>query len=260
MITVLSLAAMLPVASAAASRPAFVWQGTVDGVIEIEMHNREVRVRAVEGASPEDSLWRLAKPLPTETVPVSLSVFESRGFVQVVSQPSLRNGYTLVIRIEDRQVGRSAYRLAANWNSGMEQVTRVTQSPVSVATELPESPLEKKKRAERQPKPKAAKDVRWEENGAVLKISGRAIWDGNVRGSARIAVSDRGASVLSGNAIGRMEWLGAKPDMKKARNARILSTSDASATIQDAPAADNGYTLTIEIVGGQGQTSFELAW
>jgi hypothetical protein len=257
---VLSLSAMLPIVAAAASRPAFVWQGTVDGVIEIEMHSREVRVRAIEGPLLEHSLWRLSKPLPSETVPVSLSVFESRGFVQVVSQPSLRNGYTLVIRIEDRQDGASPYRLAADWDSGMEQVSRVTQSPVSVAAELPESPLEKRKPAERQTKPKAPKDVRWEENGTVLKIAGRAIWEGTVRGSARIAVSDSGASVLSGDASGCIQWLGPKPDMKKARNVRILSASDASATIQDAPAADNGYTLTIEIGGGQGQTSFELAW
>ena len=63
----LSLLAMLPAVAAAASRPAFVWQGAVDGVVEIEMHSREVRVKAVEGAGPEDSLWRLSKPLPTET-------------------------------------------------------------------------------------------------------------------------------------------------------------------------------------------------
>ena len=256
----LSVLAILPAVASAASRPAFVWQGTVDGVVEIEMHNREVRVKAVEGAGPEDSLWRMSKALPTETVPVSLSVFESRGFVQVVSQPSLRNGYTLRIRIEDRQDGRSRYRLAANWDSGMEQVSRAAQSPVSVATELPESPLEKKHRPERREKQKTPKDVRWEENGTALKISGRGIWEGTVRGTARIAVSDAGASVLSGDASGRMKWLGRKPDMKKARNARILSMGEANATIQDAPTGDNGYTLTIEVGGGQGQTSFELAW
>jgi hypothetical protein len=251
---------MLPIMAAAASRPAFVWQGTVDGVVEIQMHSREIRVKTVQGASPERSLWRLSKPLPTETVPVSLSVLESRGFVRVVSQPSLRNGYTLVIRIEDRQDGQSVYRLAANWDSGMEQLSRVTQSPASVAAELPESPLEKKHRAERRPKDKVPKDVRWEENGTVLKISGRGIWQGTVSGAARIAVSAGGASVLSGNASGRMEWIGGKPDMKKARNARILSGSEARARIMDAPTEDNGYTLTIEIAGGQGQTSFELAW
>jgi hypothetical protein len=247
-------------AAAAGSRPAFLWQGMVDGVVEIEMHNREVRVKTVEGARPEDSLWRLSKPLPNETVPVSLRVFESRGFVRVVTQPSLRNGYALVIRIEDRQDGRSRYRLSADWDSGMEQVDRVTQLPVSVATELPESSLEKKHRAERRPKRKAPKDVRWEENGRVLKISGRGIWEGTVRGSARIAISERGASVLSGDASGRIEWLDPKPDMEKARNVRIVSVSDASATIQDAPAVDNGYTLTIGIGGAQGETRFELAW
>jgi hypothetical protein len=251
---------MLPGVATAASRPAFVWQGTVGGVIEIAVHSREVRVKAVDGAGPEPSLWRLSKPLPAETVPVSLSVLESRGFVRVVSQPSLRNGYTLVIRIEDRQDGRSPYRLAASWDSGMEQVSRATHSPVSVATELPESPLEKKHRSERRSKSKEPKDVLWEENGTRLKISGRGIWQGTVSGAARIAVSERGASVLSGNARGGIEWIGGKPDMKKARNARILSASDATATIKDVGTDDNGYTLTIEIEGGQGNTCFELAW
>ena len=65
-----------------------------------------------------------------------------------------------------------------------------------------------------------------------LKISGRAIWQGTVSGAARIAVSERGASVISGDATGGIEWIGGKPDMKKARNARILSAGDASATIR----------------------------
>jgi len=257
-VALLGLLLAAPMARAA-SRPAFVWQGMVDGVVEIAMHGREVRARPLEGSAVEDPLWRLSKPLPAETALVSLSILESRGFVHVVSQPTLRNGYTLVIRLEDRQDGRSLYRFAANWESGMEQVARATQSPVSVATELPESPLEKKHRSERPPKPKRAKDARWEENGRPLKITGRAIWEGTVRGTARIAVSERGASVLSGDANGRLEWIGAQSDIK-AGNARVLSFGAGHVKLADAASAPGGYTLTIEVTGGPGQTSFELAW
>ena len=66
--------------------------------------------------------------------------------------------------------------------------------------------------------------------------------------------------MLAGNANGRLASVGPLIDMKNAGDARVLSLSEASATIADAATARNGYTLTIEITGGTGPTSFELAW
>jgi hypothetical protein len=244
----------------AGSRPRFVWEGVVDGIVDIQVHSRDVRVKAVEGAPAENSLWRLTKALPDETVPVELKVLESRGYVHLVSEPALTNGYTLVIRIEDRQEGRSRYRFSVDWESGLEQLARAAHSPVTVTAELPISPLEAKRRADRPGREKSAKDIRWVTDGETLKISGRAIWAGRVNGTARIAVSERGASVLAGDANGRLASLGPSIDMKKAGDARVLSLSEAAVTIADAATARNGYTLTIEITGGTGPTSFELAW
>ena len=186
---------------------------------------------------------------------------ESRGFVKVVQQPDMTNGYTLTLRIEDRQDGISPYRILLDWQSGMERVDAFAGSPLTVASQLPESPLNKEhkpKRAEKAKAEKVKKDVRWEENGEHLNISGRAVWNGSVTGTARLSISETGVVVQSGAAKGECTWIGGPSAPKN--SARVLSLSERAHAETVVPASPrNDYTL-VEVTGGPGPIALELAW
>jgi hypothetical protein len=101
----------------AQQRPQFIWQGEVEGIDVLYVHADHVEARAQEGAPPQGVRFHFYDPLPETQQDAQLEVIQGRGYVHILDQPRLENGYTLAISIEDRQPGSSFYSLALHWDT-----------------------------------------------------------------------------------------------------------------------------------------------
>jgi hypothetical protein len=99
----------------AQGRPLFQWAGRVDREVRITMRDRELWTDA--SSSNDRGRFRsdVDAPLPRRDGQVRVRIESGRGDVDVVQQPSSRNGYTTIVRIQDRSGGADRYRLSAYW-------------------------------------------------------------------------------------------------------------------------------------------------
>jgi len=93
----------------------FEWSGRVDREIRIQADRNNASVMQLGSNERTSGRVRALNTLPSQEGTVTVSVLEGRGQVDVVQQPSARNGYTAVIRVRDPQGGASRYRVAAYW-------------------------------------------------------------------------------------------------------------------------------------------------
>ncbi len=99
--------------SAAADQPLFTWAGTVDREVYIVMHGNDISTQGVDAHLPYRA--RVNSAIPRGRGNVEVRVDEGRGNVAVIEQPSARNGYQTVIRVQDPVGGADRYRLTALW-------------------------------------------------------------------------------------------------------------------------------------------------
>lgn len=92
------------------------WRGRVDDVAEIRVQGGRVDTRTVSGRGAADVRAQLqGGALPARDVTVRVSDRSGRGRVSVVQQPHAWNGYTAVVRVEDRDAGAGYYDLDLTW-------------------------------------------------------------------------------------------------------------------------------------------------
>ena len=94
-------------------RTLFTWSGRVDREVYITMRGRDVRTRGVDAGLPNRA--RITEALPRNRGDVEVQLLDGRGDVDVVEQPSARNGYAATIRIRDPRGGADSYRVTAYW-------------------------------------------------------------------------------------------------------------------------------------------------
>jgi len=113
----LALFWLFPCVLFAQNRPQFVWQGQVDGIVILHLHDKRLDVQVQEGSPVERQQFQFHDPLPDTGQNVRLEVQEGRGLVHIVDQPKLDNHYTSAVAIEDRQPGSSFYSIALYWDA-----------------------------------------------------------------------------------------------------------------------------------------------
>lgn len=101
------------VAGVIADQQLFTWTGTVDREVFVVMRGRQVTTRGVDARLPNSARVNGAVPRGNGDVRVRLE--NGRGSVDVIEQPSARNGYQTVVRIRDPLGGTDRYRLTAYW-------------------------------------------------------------------------------------------------------------------------------------------------
>jgi hypothetical protein len=116
-VSLLLLGAAVGRPAAGQDRPAFVWQGKVDGVAILYLHTNRLDVKVKEGAPVAQQQFHFYHSLPQANRDVRLRVLEGRGYVHVVDQPTIDNQFTLAVSIEDRQEGSSFYSIALYWDT-----------------------------------------------------------------------------------------------------------------------------------------------
>jgi hypothetical protein len=92
----------------------FEWAGRVDREIRIQTGRNAAHIINM-GSNERNNGGRIRSfvSMPRQAGIVTVQVLEGRGNVDVIEQPSARNGYTAVIRLRDPDGGASRYRIAA---------------------------------------------------------------------------------------------------------------------------------------------------
>jgi hypothetical protein len=99
------------------NREYFRWKGRVDGVDDVLVRGSEVRIEHVSAMPIQKQDHRFSAPLPAAEVELRLEVLKGRGSVRLLEQPSKRNQYTAVIRLDDQeQSGASDYEFEISWS------------------------------------------------------------------------------------------------------------------------------------------------
>ena len=92
------------------------WSGRVDDVVEVRIQGRRVDFITRSGKELRDvNADIVGAGLPRANVRVEIDKRNGRGAVDVVQQPSAANGYTAIIRLEDRRSGADDYDFRARW-------------------------------------------------------------------------------------------------------------------------------------------------
>ena len=94
-----------------ADRALFTWTGRVDREVLIVVRGRDVSTRGFDARLPNRT--RVNSALPRTGANVVVQVNDGRGDVDVIEQPSARNGYQAVLRVRDPRAGADRYRLTA---------------------------------------------------------------------------------------------------------------------------------------------------
>lgn len=92
----------------------FEWAGRVDREIRIQAGRGNAQIINM-GSNERNNGGRIRSfnTMPRQAGIVRVQVIEGRGNVDVVQQPSARNGFTTVVRLRDPDNGASRYRIAA---------------------------------------------------------------------------------------------------------------------------------------------------
>lgn len=91
------------------------WSGEVDDTATIAITGRNVRTTSNLGGI-RNQRQNLRGGIPRDDVRVRLDRNEGRGTVRVIQQPSSRNNYTTLVRIEDKSGGRDRYSFTLEWD------------------------------------------------------------------------------------------------------------------------------------------------
>ncbi len=102
-----------PARALPADRTLFTWSGRVDREVYLVVRGRDVQTRGEDAYLPNRA--RVSDALPRATGAVLVQLNDGRGMVDVIEQPSARNGYQATIRITDPRGGADNYRVTAYW-------------------------------------------------------------------------------------------------------------------------------------------------
>lgn len=91
------------------------WRGRVDNVEDIRLQGNRVDTRTVSGGGASGVRSQISGGLPASDVTVRVNDRSGRGRVAVVQQPRAWNGYTAVVRVEDRDAGAAWYDFDVTW-------------------------------------------------------------------------------------------------------------------------------------------------
>lgn len=228
----------LTTVTGAAAKERFQWKGRVDGADDILIRGRSVRVDHL-GAKPiQYQDYRFSAYLPARAVEVELHPIEGRGTLRLLEQPSKRNDYTVVVRIEDDRGGASDYEFEIVWDEDDGWGNDWGND--------------------------GSNDVRWNDdydgNDGVFR------WKGRVDIGAEIEIRGGGYTVtdLGGQGVreDRVEFESSLPERDVPVSLRKLDGRGDVELIQ-APDAKNGYTAIIRIEDdkrGADNYELELRW
>ncbi|HYO79885.1 MAG TPA: hypothetical protein VES20_00665 [Bryobacteraceae bacterium] len=237
------------------SRPQLSWQGYVTGSATVYVQGDRVDVQGRDTGSVENPRVTLRDPLPAVRQTVQLDVRRGRGRVNVVEQPTPRNEYSAVVRIDPVGERPEFYQIDFFWNpdastSSMRDGRRSRDDDEGYAGTRRRDDYGRGTRSR-------AND---------RDASGEVTWSGNVDHEAIVEFRARRASTrtLRGAPVAgaRSDFSSALPRRETdVRLEKLEGRGDIE--LAEQPSADNGYAAVVRIrdnEGGAGQYAFRLVW
>lgn len=238
-------------ASIAADQPLFTWAGTVDREVYIVLHGNEISTQGRDANLPYRA--RVNSAIPRGRGEVEVRVEEGRGNVAVIEQPSARNGYQTVIRVQDPSSGADRYRLTAIWRdngvydrNGRDDGDRYDR-------------YDKKEKKDKRHRGEDYEDDRhdngrWDNrNPRADDIGGPGVlhWSGRVDDVAEIRIQGRRVEMItrSGAPLENVnsDIVGAGLPRRDLRVDVDQRTGRGSVYVAQQPNASNGYTAVIRV-------------
>ncbi len=101
----------------ASAQSSMTWNGRVDDVVEIVIRGRNADTRTISGRAYRDGRARFqGRGGRRDNSRADLNKEAGRGRVRVVQQPSRRNNFTTIVRIEDNKGGDDRYSFSLTWD------------------------------------------------------------------------------------------------------------------------------------------------
>lgn len=92
------------------------WSGLIDGADEIVLSGTNASLRHLDGNYPREIKVSFSAPIPQSSIRVSLISTLARGEIRIVQSPTLENGYSTVVRLDDnRKGGEKRYEFTLRW-------------------------------------------------------------------------------------------------------------------------------------------------
>jgi len=104
-----------PSQSVGRDRTLFIWNGTIDKEVVIQVNGRQVETRASALDASFAPRLEQRDELPRVVGNVDAHLANGRGDVDVLQQPSARNDFTALVRIRDPRGGTDNYRVVVTW-------------------------------------------------------------------------------------------------------------------------------------------------
>lgn len=99
----------------AQQRTLFQWAGRVDQEVQLTLNGRTLTTTNIGPSEPGSRGSNVLTTLPRTDGEVFVTTLDGRGQVDVIQQPTARNGFTAIVRVRDPQGGAGNYRLNAYW-------------------------------------------------------------------------------------------------------------------------------------------------
>jgi hypothetical protein len=93
----------------------YEWSGRVDKEVRIQLRGDRAFVQSANAADGKFSRSRVTHELPRRDGRLVVARLDGRGIVDVLSQPTARNGYTATLRVRDPNGGADDYHIVAYW-------------------------------------------------------------------------------------------------------------------------------------------------
>ena len=93
----------------------YEWSGRVDKEVRIQLRGSRAYVQNANAADGRFARGRVMHDLPRRDGRLVVERLDGRGIVDVLMQPSARNGYTATLRIRDPRGGSDNYHIVARW-------------------------------------------------------------------------------------------------------------------------------------------------
>ncbi len=98
------------------ARRGMTWSGRVDGAVRLVISGGSAQAEVVSGQPVQRERASFERRLPARDNPnVTVRKLHGRGRVEIVEYPSARNGYRIVVQIEDRDGGADDYEIEVGW-------------------------------------------------------------------------------------------------------------------------------------------------
>ncbi len=230
------------------------WEGQVSAPVTLKIRGDRVEIESLSLSAVSGASFRFHEPMPRDASEIRANVRSGNGVVRIIEQPTRRNGFAALVRINPRGHGTELYRLefTADTRGARELDGRVRRDD---DLSLGNDRVQRRQRQDRL-------------GGRAGRNSGPGAlsWSGRVDHEAVVIVQGRAAraTTVRGRAVTdeRANFTGRLP------NAPVevqLADAEGRGEIQiiEQPGSGNGYTAKVRIFDGEGgdsQYRFTLQW